>query len=66
MNSQQGPLDMKSAAVYTGRHPKTLETAARRGELVGYQRHARCKWFFYIVDLDRYVRGEKPVKRRAA
>lgn len=58
--------NVDSAATYARRHPKTLLGALRRGELVGYQARAGCTWRIFQRDLDAWIRGEKPSRRRRA
>lgn len=56
-----------AAAEYAGCHPKTVLRALRKGELVGYQRGgANCVWRIYQSDLDRWIRGEKPMRKTRA
>lgn len=59
-------LSASEAAIYTGRHAKTITNAARRGYLLGYQSSGvNGSWRFKVADLDRWMRGERPARRRA-
>ena len=55
-----------TAATYASRHPKTVLRALRREELVGYQRDVNCGWRIYQADLDAWIRGETPKRRRTS
>lgn len=58
------PMSPQQVADYRGCHVKTVLKALRRGELTGYQRAAGCTWRAYPEDVDRWIRGEAPAKRR--
>jgi hypothetical protein len=58
--------DANSAAVRSKRHTKTVLRALRKGELLGYQRGPGCGWRIFESDLDRWIKGERPARRRAA
>jgi hypothetical protein len=60
------PMAPKEIAAHSGHHVKTVLTALRRGDLVGYQRAAGCSWRAYPEDVDRWIRGERPAKTRKA
>ena len=47
-------LDSQAAAALLGIHSKTLERAARRGEVPGYFRFRR--WYFSKSELDAWLR----------
>ncbi|MCP2168109.1 helix-turn-helix domain-containing protein [Goodfellowiella coeruleoviolacea] len=55
---------VKNAAEYAGCHPKTLLAALQSGECKGYQAKARGRWRVHKDDVDRWIRGEKPARRR--
>lgn len=57
------PMSPKEIAEYAGCHVKTVLSALRRGELLGYQRGANCAWRAYPEDIGRWIRGEKPARK---
>lgn len=57
--------NVSSAAQYARRHPKTVIGALRRGDLQGYQARAGCSWRIYQADLDAWIRGDKPKRKRS-
>lgn len=58
------PLTVAKAAAFASCHTKTVLRALRRGELLGYQRGANCKWRIYQEDLERWIKGEEPKRAR--
>lgn len=64
--SENAPKTVSEAAVYARCHPKTILRALRKKELRGYQRGANCTWRIFPTDLDAWIRGESPQRRRSA
>jgi excisionase family DNA binding protein len=60
------PLTIKESAKYAHVHEKTMLRAVQRGECRGYQRAVNVPWRIYQDDLDCWIRGEQPTKRRKA
>lgn len=62
-------MNLHETAAYTGRHYKTVLTAAQDGQLKAHQATPRGRWRVHTEDADRWIRGEAParsVRRRAA
>lgn len=57
-------LSPNEAAQEVGCHAKTILRALRTDELTGYQRTQNGSWRIYREDLDAWIRGEQPTKRR--
>lgn len=59
-------FDPTAAGERAKRHPKTVLRALRKGELRGYQAGPGCGWRIFESDLDAWIRGERPARKRAA
>jgi excisionase family DNA binding protein len=59
-------MTTRQAAAYARRHRETVLLALRRGELQGTQRNGRanCTWRVHRDDVDRWMRGEPPARRK--
>lgn len=59
-------LTTPEAGFYARRHPKTVLRALRTGELRGHQAKANGTWRIHRDDVDAWLRGEKPSRRKVA
>jgi hypothetical protein len=62
--STRAALTVTEIVFRSKRHRKTVEKALRSGELTGFQRAAGCSWRAWPEDVDRWIEGGRPVKRR--
>ncbi|PXY25167.1 hypothetical protein BAY59_24390 [Prauserella coralliicola] len=62
------PTWMGTAGVsrYAGVHAKSVEKAARKGSLRGYQNGANGTWRFHRDDVDDWMRRGAPIPRKVS